>query len=264
MGTHSDSINSFFKVLAFVLSQGCKHLHYVVQEPRFEQEAIEITSVQISTDEVRIYVGRSFPAWRRDLGDHLFLWSIVSEVVALASFCFSLLCGWLLLPLHLKRKVLQKACPPRQRTNIGPRCNSNSEQHVAQQIFCRGESNILRDAKQAGVADEHKESTGWAKVVLQTKIWWRLCEQWCNPFERRDLMIVFLSQEKWKEMLSSLKGTRQLLKEGIAGNVWCYKSICRWFMWKVCYKSMTNEKCICKGCNSTTKLSAVIIPYACT
>ena len=29
-------------------------------------------------------------------------------------------------------------------------------------------------------------------------------------------MIVFLSQEKWKEMLSSLKGTRQLLKEGIA------------------------------------------------
>ena len=62
MGTHLDSINSFFKVLAFVLSQGCKHLHYVVQEPRFEQEAIEITSVQISTDEVRVYVGRSFPA----------------------------------------------------------------------------------------------------------------------------------------------------------------------------------------------------------
>ena len=62
MGTHLDSINSFFKVLAFVLSQGCKHLHHVVQEPRFEQEAIEITSVQISTDEVRIDVGRSFPA----------------------------------------------------------------------------------------------------------------------------------------------------------------------------------------------------------
>ena len=74
----------------------------------------------------------------------------MSEVVALASFCFSLLCGWLLLPLHLKRKVLQKTCPPRQRTNTGPRFISNSEQNVAQQIFCRGESNILGDAKQAG------------------------------------------------------------------------------------------------------------------
>ena len=51
-------------------------------------------------------------AWRKDLGDHLFLWSIVSEVAPLASFCFSLLCGCLLLPLHLKRKVLQKIVPP--------------------------------------------------------------------------------------------------------------------------------------------------------
>lgn len=36
----------------------------------------------------------------------------MSEVAPLASFCFSLLCEWLLLPLHLKRRVLQKIVPP--------------------------------------------------------------------------------------------------------------------------------------------------------
>ena len=170
MRTHSDSINSFFKVLAFVLSQGCKHLHYVVQEPRFEQEAIEITSVQISTDEARIYVGRSFPSLTQGPGRSLVsVKHCVRGLWRLLLFAFSLLCGWLLLPLHLKRKVLQKTCPPRQRTNIGPRCNSNSEQNVAQQIFCRGESNILRDAKQAGSLMNTKTEKKFQKAPL---FWW--------------------------------------------------------------------------------------------
>ena len=56
-------------------------------------------------------------------------------------FAFTFLCGWLL-PLHLKKKIMQKTCPPRQRRNSGPRCLPNSKQNVAHQIVCRGEPNI--------------------------------------------------------------------------------------------------------------------------